>query len=313
MLRRQDVLRRPARPARRAPRARVHGHGVLRGHRRRARRRRSSDALGLKLGERAEDKSVSLAETVCLGYCHASPAVRDGDVIDAGPGAIERLLAGASQPAPEPRRREPARRARAHPPRRLVRLRRAHARPRSCSRRSRPPTSAAAAAPASRPATSGSSRRKRQTASKVIVANGDEGDPGSYIDKLLMEDNPHLLLEGMALAGFAVGAEPRVHPRPLRVPALQARAGQGGRARRAPRGHSASLRHHRDRGRRLLRRRRGDRAARAACRACAAPSPRGRRSPPSAASTACRPWSTTSRRSATSPSSPSTAPRPTAR
>jgi NADH:ubiquinone oxidoreductase subunit F (NADH-binding) len=42
---------------------------------------------------------------------------------------------------------------------------------------------------------------------KVIVANGDEGDPGSYIDKLLMEDNPHLLLEGMALAGHAVGAE----------------------------------------------------------------------------------------------------------
>ncbi len=40
----------------------------------------------------------------------------------------------------------------------------------------------------------------------MIVANGDEGDPGSYIDKLLMEDNPHLLLEGLALAGYAVGA-----------------------------------------------------------------------------------------------------------
>ena len=39
--RRLDVLRRPARPARRAPRARVHRHGVLRRHRRRARRRRS--------------------------------------------------------------------------------------------------------------------------------------------------------------------------------------------------------------------------------------------------------------------------------
>src|SRR5690242_10038444 len=59
-------------------------------------------ALGLKLGERAPDKSLSLAETVCLGYCHASPAVRDGDTIDAGPGAIERLLAAQAQPAPEP-------------------------------------------------------------------------------------------------------------------------------------------------------------------------------------------------------------------
>src|ERR1035437_3049709 len=41
---------------------------------------------------------------------------------------------------------------------------------------------------------------------KFIVANGDEGDPGSYIDKYLMERNPALVLEGMALAGFAVGA-----------------------------------------------------------------------------------------------------------
>ncbi|MDX6536653.1 MAG: NADH-quinone oxidoreductase subunit, partial [Gaiellales bacterium] len=41
---------------------------------------------------------------------------------------------------------------------------------------------------------------------KFIVANGDEGDPGSFIDKYLMERNPALLLEGMALAGYAVGA-----------------------------------------------------------------------------------------------------------
>jgi NADH:ubiquinone oxidoreductase subunit F (NADH-binding) len=41
---------------------------------------------------------------------------------------------------------------------------------------------------------------------RVIVVNGDEGDPGSYIDKLLMERNPELLLEGMALAAYAVGA-----------------------------------------------------------------------------------------------------------
>jgi len=42
---------------------------------------------------------------------------------------------------------------------------------------------------------------------KFIVANGDEGDPGCYIDKYLIERNPMLLLEGMALAGYAVGAE----------------------------------------------------------------------------------------------------------
>ena len=41
---------------------------------------------------------------------------------------------------------------------------------------------------------------------KLIVVNGDEGDPGSYIDKHLMEQCPRLLLEGMALAGYAVGS-----------------------------------------------------------------------------------------------------------
>ena len=39
------------------------------------------------------------------------------------------------------------------------------------------------------------------------MVNGDEGDPGSYIDKHLMEQCPRLLLEGMALAGYAVGSE----------------------------------------------------------------------------------------------------------
>ena len=42
---------------------------------------------------------------------------------------------------------------------------------------------------------------------KFIVANGDEGDPGSYIDKVLMESWPSLLVEGMALAAYAVGAD----------------------------------------------------------------------------------------------------------
>ncbi|WP_449342286.1 NAD(P)H-dependent oxidoreductase subunit E, partial [Streptomyces aurantiogriseus] len=40
----------------------------------------------------------------------------------------------------------------------------------------------------------------------VIVANGDEGDPGSYADRLLMEADPGRVLEGLALACFACGA-----------------------------------------------------------------------------------------------------------
>ncbi|MGA7795176.1 MAG: NADH-ubiquinone oxidoreductase-F iron-sulfur binding region domain-containing protein [Candidatus Acidiferrales bacterium] len=44
------------------------------------------------------------------------------------------------------------------------------------------------------------------SASKYVIANGDEGDPGSFIDRVLMEDDPHCILEGMAICGHAVGA-----------------------------------------------------------------------------------------------------------
>ena len=41
---------------------------------------------------------------------------------------------------------------------------------------------------------------------KFIVANADEGDPGAYIDRFIIEDDPHALIEGMAIAGYAAGA-----------------------------------------------------------------------------------------------------------
>ncbi|MBI5866660.1 MAG: hypothetical protein HZB38_19515 [Planctomycetes bacterium] len=44
-------------------------------------------------------------------------------------------------------------------------------------------------------------------ARKYVIANGDEGDPGSYIDRLLMEFDPHAILEGLLLGGFAIGAQ----------------------------------------------------------------------------------------------------------
>ena len=39
-----------------------------------------------------------------------------------------------------------------------------------------------------------------------VIANGDEGDPGSFIDRVLMEADPHGILEGMLLCAYAVGA-----------------------------------------------------------------------------------------------------------
>ncbi len=41
---------------------------------------------------------------------------------------------------------------------------------------------------------------------KYIVCNCDEGDPGAYMDRSLLEGNPHAIIEGMMIAGFAIGA-----------------------------------------------------------------------------------------------------------
>lgn len=41
---------------------------------------------------------------------------------------------------------------------------------------------------------------------KYIVCNADEGDSGTYSDRMVMEDDPYVLIEGMTIAGVAVGA-----------------------------------------------------------------------------------------------------------
>jgi bidirectional [NiFe] hydrogenase diaphorase subunit len=41
---------------------------------------------------------------------------------------------------------------------------------------------------------------------KYIVCNADEGDPGAFMDRSVLEGDPHRVLEGMALAGYALGA-----------------------------------------------------------------------------------------------------------
>src|SRR4029079_4884436 len=43
-------------------------------------------------------------------------------------------------------------------------------------------------------------------AQKYITCNADEGDSGTFADRMLMEGDPFLLLEGMIIAGLAVGA-----------------------------------------------------------------------------------------------------------
>jgi len=48
--------------------------------------------------------------------------------------------------------------------------------------------------------------RKGVADQKYIVCNADEGDPGAFMDRSVLEGDPHRVLEGMALAGYAVGA-----------------------------------------------------------------------------------------------------------
>jgi bidirectional [NiFe] hydrogenase diaphorase subunit len=47
---------------------------------------------------------------------------------------------------------------------------------------------------------------KSAGAQKFVICNGDEGDPGAYMDRSVLESDPHRVLEGMAIAGYAVGA-----------------------------------------------------------------------------------------------------------
>jgi NADH:ubiquinone oxidoreductase subunit F (NADH-binding)/NAD-dependent dihydropyrimidine dehydrogenase PreA subunit len=48
--------------------------------------------------------------------------------------------------------------------------------------------------------------KKVDSSDKYIICNGDEGDPGAYMDRSVLEGNPHGVIEGMIIAGFTVGA-----------------------------------------------------------------------------------------------------------
>jgi len=48
--------------------------------------------------------------------------------------------------------------------------------------------------------------RKAEGDSKYIICNADEGDPGAYMDRSIMEGNPHRVLEGMIIGARAIGA-----------------------------------------------------------------------------------------------------------
>lgn len=170
-------------------------------------------ALGVEAGSRSADGAVSVQEVRCLGYCFAGPAALDGAEACAG-ADLAAQLQGLS-----PR----------------------HAPPIPVHSVGQVPVVTAGLLGASQPwsvwpdvvasGTSGDVLRQVESARlrgrggagfragakwraalvhpapRVVVANGAEGDPGSYADRLLMERDPHRVLEGLALACFAIRAE----------------------------------------------------------------------------------------------------------
>ncbi|MBI5208876.1 MAG: NADH-quinone oxidoreductase subunit NuoF [Elusimicrobia bacterium] len=63
--------------------------------------------------------------------------------------------------------------------------------------------------------------RRAKSDVKYVICNADEGDPGAYMDRSLLEGNPHSALEGMAIGAFAIGAREGIiyvrHEYPLAV------------------------------------------------------------------------------------------------
>ena len=52
----------------------------------------------------------------------------------------------------------------------------------------------------------------------VLICNADEGDPGAFMDRAILEGDPHSVLEGMIIAGYAIGATKGfIYVRPCRV------------------------------------------------------------------------------------------------
>ncbi len=195
------------------------------------------EALGLKCGETRADGSVGLEEVYCLGFCNAGPSVEVEGRIYTGltkerARALAADLAGGGGMAEAHDASVPPFEAHGGPAIVLERLAlsidatkldvaRAHGVFEGLSealagsltpddvidhveRSGLRGRGGAGFSTGTKWKLTASHARKSDEA--YIVCNADEGDPGSYIDKYIMERDPFAILEGMAIAGFAVGA-----------------------------------------------------------------------------------------------------------
>jgi NADH:ubiquinone oxidoreductase subunit F (NADH-binding) len=209
--------------------ARSHADLVALPHATRVCRGTSCELAGAASVAQALASDGPVRSVCCLGHCHRSPAVLDpagGVLVDVDP---ERVLADLARraPLPAPPRIE------CLAPEAIVTRRIARgdfsplAKARADGAWSALERALARGPEAVLAEVEGSALRGRGGAgfptatkwraaaaakdpSKTVIANGDEGDPGSFVDRMLLERDPHGVLEGLALCAFAVGAREAV-------------------------------------------------------------------------------------------------------
>jgi NADH:ubiquinone oxidoreductase subunit F (NADH-binding)/NADH:ubiquinone oxidoreductase subunit E len=174
-----------------------------------------SAALEAPIGGVSADGSVSLQPVYCLGYCYGGPAALDGEQACAGPDLVGQLIGEA-----DPRDPEIPVHVEVEDPVVLAGI--AESGPESWDAWERVVASGdrdwvarevkesglrgrgGAGFPAA--VKWGSAAEAPTEGPRFLICNGDEGDPGSFVDRLLMERDPHRVLEGMALAALAARA-----------------------------------------------------------------------------------------------------------
>ena len=174
-----------------------------------------AERLGAPLGGVSDDAALSVQPVYCLGYCYGGPAALDGETPYAGPDLVDQLAGKAP-------RQDPEIPFQAEVPDPVVLAGLAGSGPDSwqvwtevarTSARERVSREVSASRLRGRGGAGfpvaikwGAASESASDGTRYLVCNGDEGDPGSFADRLLMERDPHRVLEGMALAAYAARA-----------------------------------------------------------------------------------------------------------